>query len=88
MTAYEMFTGTVSEKVAVDVHARVSGVLPEVRYDSGDVVGMGDPLFLIDPEPSWRSATRRRPGSARWKPSTTSRRQRRSALSGRRATGR
>lgn len=51
VTEYTTFTGTVSAKVAVDVHARVSGVLQEVRYDSGDVVSVGDPLFLIDPEP-------------------------------------
>lgn len=50
VSAYAEFTGTTSVATEVDVRARVSGILQEVRFQPGDVVKKGDPLFLIDPE--------------------------------------
>lgn len=35
----------------VEIHARVTGVIEERRYQEGAAVKAGDPLFLIDPEP-------------------------------------
>ncbi|MEM9372499.1 MAG: efflux RND transporter periplasmic adaptor subunit [Planctomycetota bacterium] len=51
VVAYSEFTGTTSVATSVDVRARVSGILQEVRYEAGSLVEAGDPLFEIDPEP-------------------------------------
>lgn len=51
VTEFAEFIGTTTVAKSVDVRARVSGILLEVRYDSGTMVEAGDSLFLIDPEP-------------------------------------
>lgn len=48
---YAQFTGTTRVATSIEVRARVSGILREVRFQSGDMVLEGEPLFLIDPEP-------------------------------------
>lgn len=67
VTAYAEFTGTTDVATSVDVRARVSGIIQEVRFDPGDMVEEGDSLFLIDPEPfvAQRDALRAQVESAR-----------------------
>ena len=48
---YAELTGTTEVGTSIDVRARVSGILQDVRYEPGTRVRAGDPLFLIDPEP-------------------------------------
>ena len=48
---YAMITGSTEVGTAVDVRARVSGILQEVRFEPGTEVQAGDPLFQIDAEP-------------------------------------
>jgi len=48
---YADFTGTTEVVRAVEIRARVTGVLQEVRFAPGSEVEAGAPLFLIDPAP-------------------------------------
>ena len=43
-------TGITDASDFVEILARVSGFLQEIRYASGDIVAAGAPLFLIQPE--------------------------------------
>ena len=43
-------TGITDAYELVEIHARVSGFLQEIRYSAGDIVAAGEPLFLIQPE--------------------------------------
>jgi len=51
VTEYAEFVGTTDVATSIDIRARVSGILQEVRFESGTLVEAGDSLFLIDPEP-------------------------------------
>ena len=43
-------TGLTDAYERVEIPARVSGFLREIRYGAGDIVAVGAPLFLIQPE--------------------------------------
>ena len=49
VTEYEEITGHVDSAETVDLRARVSGHLEEVRFQAGQIVHQGDVLFTIDP---------------------------------------
>jgi len=51
ITEYEQFTGQFAPVEFVEVRARVSGYLTEVRFADGQLVNKGDLLFVIDPRP-------------------------------------
>lgn len=50
VTAFEDFTGRTEAVAAVDIRARVTGHLKEIRFKDGDDVKKGDVLFQIDPD--------------------------------------
>lgn len=47
---YIYVPGTTEAFEFVQIPARISGFLQEIRYHSGELVAAGDPLFLIQPE--------------------------------------
>jgi RND family efflux transporter MFP subunit len=51
ITDYEEFTGRTEPSASVEVRPRVSGTLAKVHHEAGTVVGKGDPLFDLDPNP-------------------------------------
>jgi RND family efflux transporter MFP subunit len=48
---YEEFTGRTEAENTVEIRARVTGYLKEIRFKDGDMVKEGDLLFEIDPRP-------------------------------------
>jgi RND family efflux transporter MFP subunit len=48
--SYGIFTGTTRATESVEIRARVSGVLEQMYFEPGGLVGEGDMLFLIQPE--------------------------------------
>ncbi|HEX5998621.1 MAG TPA: efflux RND transporter periplasmic adaptor subunit [Hyphomicrobiaceae bacterium] len=52
---WDEYTGRFDATQTVDVRARVSGYLDEVRFKDGQQVRQGDVLFIIDPRPFERS---------------------------------
>ncbi len=48
---YEEFTGRTDAVSTVDIRARVSGYLTQVRFKDGDIVKQGELLYQIDPRP-------------------------------------
>jgi len=52
---WDEFTGRFDAVEAVDVRARVSGYLTEVKFTDGEEVKEGDLLFTIDPRPFERA---------------------------------
>jgi RND family efflux transporter MFP subunit len=48
---YEEFTGRTDAEFSVEIRARVSGYLKDVRFKDGDMVKEGQVLFEIDPSP-------------------------------------
>src|SRR6266536_3846340 len=51
---WEEFTGRIEPVDSVEVRARVSGYIQEVRFQSGQLVKKGDVLFVVDPR--WHRA--------------------------------
>src|SRR5262245_21412752 len=51
VTDYADFTGRTAAVDAVEVRARVSGYLNEIKFKEGALVKRGDTLFVIDPRP-------------------------------------
>jgi RND family efflux transporter MFP subunit len=51
ITEWDEFTGQFEAVDMVEVRARVSGYLTEVKFRDGEVVKRGDVLFQIDPRP-------------------------------------
>lgn len=51
VTEWDEYTGRFDAVDFVEVRARISGVLTEVRFRDGDTVKKGDLLFVIDPRP-------------------------------------
>lgn len=51
VTEWDEFTGQFEAIDKVDVRARVSGYLTEIRFQDGQIVKKGDTLFIIDPRP-------------------------------------
>jgi len=51
ITRYVTGTGNVSAVNQVDLFARVTGIVQEIRYRDGDSVKKGDVLFVIEPLP-------------------------------------
>jgi RND family efflux transporter MFP subunit len=51
VTDYEEFTGRIDAELSVEIRARVSGYLKEIRFKDGDMVKEGQVLFQIDPRP-------------------------------------
>ncbi len=51
VTEWDEYTGRFDAVDFVEVRARISGVLNEVRFRDGDTVKKGDLLFVIDPRP-------------------------------------
>jgi multidrug efflux system membrane fusion protein len=49
VTEYEELTGRVEALETVELRARVSGHVEEVRFQAGQLVNQGDVLFTIDP---------------------------------------
>ncbi|ACB77089.1 efflux RND transporter periplasmic adaptor subunit [Opitutus terrae] len=49
VTDYEELTGRVDSIETVDLRARVSGHIQDVRFQAGEIVHRGDVLFTIDP---------------------------------------
>src|SRR4029079_3416901 len=45
------FAGRIDAIESVELRPRVSGLLTEVRFQSGTMVNAGDVLFIIDPRP-------------------------------------
>ncbi len=60
VTEWDEYTGRFDAVETVEVRARVSGVLMEVKFKDGDLVKRGDPLFTIDPRPFERVLERER----------------------------
>lgn len=58
ITEWDEYTGRFDAVERVDVRARVTGYLTEVRFKDGQLVDKGDILFVIDPRP-FRYAVRR-----------------------------
>jgi RND family efflux transporter MFP subunit len=52
---WDEYTARIDAVDAVDIRARVSGYLNEVKFKDGDDVKLGDLLFLIDPRPFERA---------------------------------
>ncbi len=48
---WDEFTGRLTSRERVDIHARVSGYVTEVSFKEGTEVKAGDLLFTIDPRP-------------------------------------
>ncbi|HEY5813131.1 MAG TPA: efflux RND transporter periplasmic adaptor subunit [Terrimicrobiaceae bacterium] len=48
---WDEYTGRLAPIATVDVRARVSGYITEVKFIDGDLVKKGQPLFIIDPRP-------------------------------------
>lgn len=55
LTEWDEYTGRFDAIDTVEVRARVSGYLTEVRFRDGDTVKKGDLLFVIDPRPFRRA---------------------------------
>ncbi len=51
---WDEYTGRFDAVDTVEVRARISGVLNEVKFTDGAIVKKGDPLFLIDARPFQR----------------------------------
>ncbi len=51
VTDYADFTGRAAAVDAVEIRARVSGYLNEIKFKEGTLVKKGDILFVIDPRP-------------------------------------
>lgn len=51
ITEWDEYTGRFQASQHVDVHARVSGYLQEIRFKDGQYVEQGQTLFIIDPRP-------------------------------------
>jgi RND family efflux transporter MFP subunit len=51
LTEWDEFTGRFEPVQQVEIRARVSGYLQEVRFEDGQVVEEGQVLFVIDPRP-------------------------------------
>jgi RND family efflux transporter MFP subunit len=51
ITEWDEYTGRFDAVERVDVRARVTGYLTEVRFKDGQAVQKGDVLFVIDPRP-------------------------------------
>ena len=47
---YEEVTGRIDATETVEIRARVSGLLQEIKFSPGQLVKEGDPLFTIEPE--------------------------------------
>jgi RND family efflux transporter MFP subunit len=60
VTEWDEYTGRFEAVDQVDVRARISGVLGEVKFKEGAIVKEGDLLFLIDPRPFERVLDRER----------------------------
>jgi len=52
---WDEYTGRFDAKATVEIRARVSGYLNEVRFKDGQLVKQGDVLFAIDPRPFERA---------------------------------
>ncbi|QUJ75258.1 efflux RND transporter periplasmic adaptor subunit [Sulfitobacter albidus] len=48
ITDYDIYTGRVEAAQEVDIRARVSGFLREIRFEDGALVTAGDILFVLD----------------------------------------
>jgi RND family efflux transporter MFP subunit len=48
---WDEFTGQFAAVDFVEIRARVSGYLTEIHFKDGDIVKLGDLLFVIDPRP-------------------------------------
>jgi RND family efflux transporter MFP subunit len=48
---WDEYTGRLAPIGTVEVRARVSGYITEVKFVDGDLVKKGQPLFIIDPRP-------------------------------------
>ena len=59
---WDEYTGRFEPLDTVEVRARISGVLTEVKFTDGAVVNKGDLLFVIDPRPFQRVLDRDRAG--------------------------
>ena len=51
VTEWDEYTGRFDATDTVEVRARISGVLTEVKFKDGAIVNKGDLLFVIDPRP-------------------------------------
>jgi RND family efflux transporter MFP subunit len=51
VTIYRTFPGTLEGIAAVEVRARVRGMLEKRHFEDGELIEAGEPLFLIEPEP-------------------------------------
>ena len=51
VTEYAYFTGRMDAVQSVDIRARVTGYLEEIKFTEGQFVNKGDLLFKIDPRP-------------------------------------
>lgn len=51
ITEWDEYTGRFQATQHVEVHARVSGYLQEIRFKDGQYVEKGQTLFIIDPRP-------------------------------------
>lgn len=60
VTEWDEYTGRFEAVDTVEVRARISGVLNEVKFTDGESVKKGDLLFIIDPRPFQRILDRER----------------------------
>ena len=51
LVEWDEYTGQFAAKEYVEIRARVSGYLTEIHFEDGQLVKVGDLLFVIDPRP-------------------------------------
>ncbi len=51
VTEWDEFTGLIDAVESVEIRARVSGYITEIRFKAGAIVNKDDLLFVIDPRP-------------------------------------
>jgi multidrug efflux pump subunit AcrA (membrane-fusion protein) len=82
LTEWDEFTGRFEPVQRVEIRARVTGYIQDIRFEDGQVVEKDQVLFVIDPGPTRRRSIGTRRRSGRRRPSSSCRSSSRIAPSG------